>query len=253
MHLVAVSKAYQSGSNAVQGVDLKLRGGEVLGLVGPNGSGKSTLLGIMGGMIEPTSGTVSYDEHTSDSVQFRRSVGLATQDQALDPELSPNELLNLFASLFGLNAKTRAERISAIIEDFDLAEFSGQRIAELSGGQRQRVHLGLLFLQRPDVLLLDEPTQALDQPMREKLKLRLAKHRDEGRTLVIATHELDSWASLFTNIAFVAGGQLVAMNNQTELIDQYGSLATAYTQLCGKSPPPGPQSRHQGRRGKSHG
>lgn len=253
MQLSAVSKAYGDDGLAVREVDLTLRNGEVLGLVGANGSGKSTLMGIMAGAIVPTAGEVSLLGQTPDSVQFRQTVGMATQDQSLDPELTPRELLSLFARLYGLSTSDRNARISSTIEHFELADFDRKRIAELSGGQRQRIHLGLLFLQQPQVMLLDEPTRALDPSMRERLRQRLTHQRDEGRVAVVATHELDSWKSLFSRLAFMSRGRIMAIDLPDRLIAQYGSLAEAYRQFCGESPPAENPSKRQHQRGTPRG
>lgn len=252
MHLQAVSKTFDDGHVAVRDVNLTLQAGDILGLIGANGSGKSTLLGMMGGMIVPSGGKISVHGHDPNEHTFRQAVGLATQGQALDPELTPFEMFNLFAKLYGIKAGQLTKRISEITQQLKLDSFSGKRMANLSGGQRQRVHLGLLLLQQPHIMLLDEPTRALDQAMRRDLKDQLHQLSLDDRIMVIATHEADTWQSLFTRLAFMSRGRLTTIAESKELIEQYGSIAAAYTQLCDEDPAAG-RSHHKKRPKGAHG
>lgn len=237
MRLHAVSKQFGDQTLAVQGVDLTLAGGELLGLVGANGSGKSTLLGIMAGQIAPTSGKLELNQsnHTAtNSGRFRRAVGLATQDRALDPELTVHETLAFFAVLFDIKSDQRATRVQETVDQLDMKSFAVRRVSKLSGGQRQRVHLALLFLQLPSVMLLDEPTSGLDPQMRDKFYLLLQASLTSGRTIVVATHDLDGCESLFDRVAFLSHGKLVAVETPHTLLAKHATLATAYGALCGE-------------------
>lgn len=237
MQLSAISKRFDDGHYALRDVNLTIHRGEILGVAGANGSGKSTLLGILAGQVHPTAGSLTVDPEDTvrvGSVLFRQTVGLASQDQALDPELSATETLILFARLCGIEARERKARIEELTRQWGIDAFADRRISRLSGGQRQRVHLALLFLHDPPIMLFDEPAQGLDRDVRDYLAQEFRRLRDDKRSLVVATHDLKGDGMRFDRIAFLSKGNLVTVGTPEELKAEHTSLDAAYEALAGE-------------------
>jgi ABC-type multidrug transport system ATPase subunit len=178
--LAARAAAKRFGSQlALAPTDFELSEGEAVALVGPNGAGKSTLLGLLAGAIEPTSGSVER--------RARARIGWAPQRPAQYARLSPRENLELFARLDG---GTRPEQAGELLGEFELPD--GDVLAgDLSVGNRQRLNLAIALLGKPDGLLLDEPTAALDPEQRRRLWERLDAQREAGVALLFVTQHGD--------------------------------------------------------------
>ncbi len=185
-------------TTALAPVELELNGGEALALVGPNGAGKSTLLALLAGALEPSVG----------SVERRKGirVGWAPQRPAQYGRLSARENLELFARLEGESEPEQAA--TSLLSDFDLPGKASPS-ANLSVGNRQRLNLAIAFLGDPQVLLLDEPTAALDPEQRRRLWDRVTALRDSGGAIVFATQNLDEIERHADRVAALRDGRLV--------------------------------------------
>jgi ABC-2 type transport system ATP-binding protein len=246
MHLSAISKQFDDKTWALKDIDLGLRAGEILGLVGANGSGKSTLLEIMAGRQAASSGEITYSGQSCGSSRMpglRQEIAIASQDLALDPEMTALETLVFFAALYGIAKPQQAARIEAAMAPLELESFAARRISRLSGGQRKRVHLAVTLLQQPGVLLLDEPGNALDPESRHKFLTALRSYCGEKRSIVIATHQLQDADKLFDRIAILSHGKLCALETPEKLLSQHTSLEAACLALSGEpldaNPAPG--------------
>jgi ABC-2 type transport system ATP-binding protein len=183
---------------ALAPTDLDVRDGETLALVGPNGAGKSTLLALLAGALEPTSGRIER----RDGVR----TGWVPQRPAHYGRLSARENLELFARLEGEpDARTAADRL---LESFGLPD-DGRVSVTLSVGNRQRLNLALALLGAPEVLLLDEPTAALDPSQRRRLWERVESLRDEGGAVVFATQNVEELEHHAERVAVLQAGELV--------------------------------------------
>ena len=199
IRLAGVRKRYRDGTrsiDAASGVSCRLEVASIGALIGPSGSGKTTLLGLMGAMIAPTEGEIEVlgkavshlrDHHRTEL--RRRSVGFVFQELALVPRMTVMENVLLPLVPTGGAPKSERERALSLLDRFGLRDRAASRAEQLSGGQRQRAALARALVLDPPILLLDEPTAHLDSESAAGVVALLAELRDEGRTIVLATHD----------------------------------------------------------------
>lgn len=188
----------------LSGIALSLPPGRIMALLGPNGAGKTTLLRLLCGILPVQRGSIRFEgrpvEGTGAHSDWRGRVGLVTESPGLYEALSVRENLTLFARLHGLDAEAASGRVQRYAERFGLELRLGDRCGQLSKGLKQRVALARALLHEPTLLLLDEPTSGLDPDGAAQLRDWLHALKDEGRTLVLATHDLDEALALADDI-----------------------------------------------------
>lgn len=191
-----VCKSYPEGVDAVAGISLQIRDGEAVVFKGPSGSGKTSLLSLIGCMTRPTSGRVIVaDEEVSRlperflTLVRRKTFGFVFQQYHLIPELSvrDNVMLPLYPEQLRLSEMRH--RVTEALIDVELIDYADRRVTRLSGGQQQRVAIARALVNRPRVLIADEPTAHLDSQLSKALLERFVKLKNTGLTLVIATHD----------------------------------------------------------------
>jgi ABC-2 type transport system ATP-binding protein len=205
---------------AVDGIDLDIPRAGIYGFLGPNGSGKSTTIRMLCGLLRPTSGTVNVLGHEMprDAEQLRTRLGYMTQKFSLWDDLTVHENLQFMGQVFGLPATRRKSRIDAAAAEFNLQQLFGQRAGTLSGGQRQRLALAAVTLHEPELLLLDEPTSAVDPQSRRDFWESLFALVTRGVTILVSTHYMDE-AERCHQLAILANGKLVAQGAPPRLMN----------------------------------
>jgi heme exporter protein A len=177
-------------TRALAGVSLTFRAGEVCSVEGPNGAGKSTLLLVLATLVKPTAGLVRYGDYElpDDREDIRGAIGLVGHEAMVYPDLTVRESLALMASLHDLAAPDA--RIAEVLRAVSLTELADRTARTLSRGQLQRLALARAELHDPSLLLFDEPTTGLDAAASERLVHAVARHRAQGRVVVLVTHDL---------------------------------------------------------------
>jgi ABC-2 type transport system ATP-binding protein len=204
--LVAKGLGRAWGARVVlEGVELEVRPGEVLGLIGPNGGGKSTLLLLCAGLVRPTSGEVLVDGLPAAGVAEARqgTVGLITADAGVYPLLSGRENLDFFGGLYGLDAAQIERRSRPFLEELDLLREIDRPTAEWSSGMRQKLSLARALLMSPKLLLLDEPTANLDPVASHQIHAAVRARADAGVAVVVATHDLLAAEGICDQVAVI--------------------------------------------------
>jgi len=196
---------------AVNGVDLTIPRARIFGFLGPNGSGKSTTIRMLCGLLEPSAGSVDVlgFRMPQDAEQLRIKLGYMTQRFSLWDDLTVHENLEFIAQVFGLPGRERRHRIAANAREYGLEAILAQRAGTLSGGQRQRLALAAATLHEPELLLLDEPTSAVDPQSRRDFWESLFALVHRGITILVSTHYMDE-AERCHRLAILAEGRLVA-------------------------------------------
>lgn len=205
----------------VDGVDLDVHQGEVVGLIGANGAGKTTTVECIQGLRRPDSGTLrvlGYDP-TTQADQLRPHIGSQLQDSALPDRLRVREAVSLFAT-------ERARDAGELLDRFGLTDRRNSAFGSLSGGERQRLFLVLALLNRPQLVFLDELTQGLDPAARRNVWAAVARLRDEGATVVLVTHELDEAEVLCDRVVAMRGGRVLDSGSPAELVGRHAKWAT---------------------------
>jgi ABC-2 type transport system ATP-binding protein len=238
LNIVDLVKRYPTGVEALRGVSLDIKPGELFGLLGPNGAGKSTLIHCTTGLAQPTSGEIRVFGHNAidDYTEARQAVGLAPQEVNLDHFLTTEETLDFHAGYFGMPKRERRERTEELLETFSLTDKAGARTRTLSGGMKRRLILARAVMHRPRLLILDEPTAGVDVELRLELWHYVQKINGEGTTILLTTHYLEEAEQLCDRIAFIADGQIVAEGTSSVLAERFGvsSLEDAYLALVGR-------------------
>ena len=212
---------------AVRGIDLDVPRGEFFGLLGPNGAGKSTTIGMLTTLVVPTGGTarVTGLDVVKDAVEIKRRIGVVSQNNTLDSDLTVVENLEFRGRYFGLSARDARRRAAELLELFGLAETRGGNPFEISGGQAKRVMICRALMHGPEVLFLDEPTAGLDPQTRTNLWEVLRGLQAAGQTIVLTTHYMEEAEALCDRVAVVDHGKILASGT----VDQLKSSAGADT------------------------
>ncbi|HWC81171.1 MAG TPA: ABC transporter ATP-binding protein [Pseudonocardiaceae bacterium] len=205
---------------ALEGFDLTVEPGEVVGLIGHNGAGKTTFLEIASGLTRPDGGrvTVCGLDVTRQPRQVRALLGVAPQELALYPRITVREHLRLFGRMAGLRRAALRREVDTVTQEMMLTEQLDRRVAELSGGQRRRAQTAIALIHRPPVLLLDEPTVGADPATRDALLAAVRSRATEGAAVCYTTHYLPELERLRASIAIIARGRVVARDTGQRLL-----------------------------------
>jgi ABC-2 type transport system ATP-binding protein len=202
---------------AVDDVSFEVAPGEIFALLGPNGAGKTTTLRMLAGLIEPTTGTVRVGDEAMTrrtAARLRGRIGFLTEAPGLWDRLPVRQNLQVYARLHGLPDADRA--VDRVLASFDLAARASDPAAQLSKGLKQRVALARTLLHRPSVVLLDEPTSGLDPEAAREVRELILQLREQGRAIVLSTHNLDEVERIADRVA-VLRGRLVAYDTPQAL------------------------------------
>jgi len=204
---------------AVDGVDLDVPARQIYGFLGPNGSGKSTTIRMMCGLLKPTAGSVTVLGHDAlrEAETVRLKLGYMTQRFSLWDDLTVRENLDFMCRIYGLAAAERRKRVAGAVEEYHLGEFARRLAGTLSGGQRQRLALAAATLHEPRLLLLDEPTSAVDPQSRRDFWEKLFDLVTGGTTILVSTHYMDE-AERCHQLAILDHGRIVAQGPPKRLM-----------------------------------
>jgi polar amino acid transport system ATP-binding protein len=225
LELEDVSKVFQHQA-ALDRISLATGEVQSLVVIGPSGGGKSTLLRIIGGLEYPDSGSVTVNGRRlpleeRDLIRYRRTVGTVFQSFNLFPHLDALENIILpLMKVHGYNRKQAEESALELLERFHLADHAAKKPYELSGGERQRVAIARAVSARPQILLFDEPTSALDPEMTAEVLEMIEELKDEGRDLIIVTHEMGFARAAGDQVIFLAEGRIVEHGPARQVLDQ---------------------------------
>jgi putative spermidine/putrescine transport system ATP-binding protein len=210
---------------AVDGVDLEVPAGQFFTLLGPSGSGKTTMLRLIAGFERPDSGTIQLGgEEITNQPPYARDVNTVFQDYALFPHMTVAENVAYGLKVKGVKRSERVRHVDEVLEMVRLAGYGGRKPIQLSGGQRQRVALARSIVNRPKVLLLDEPLGALDLKLRQEMQVFLkGLQRDLGMTFVYVTHDQEEALTMSDRVAVFNSGRIEQVGTPSEVYQRPAS------------------------------
>jgi ABC-2 type transport system ATP-binding protein len=217
-----LSKTYATGFQALKGIDLEIRRGEIFGLLGPNGAGKTTLIGIICGIVNPGEGTVTVDGHdiVRDFRATRGMIGLVPQELTTDAFATVRQTASFSRGLFG--KKPDPAHIEKVLKQLSLWDKKDSKIMQLSGGMKRRVLIAKALAHEPAVLFLDEPTAGVDVELRKDMWAVVRGLRDTGVTIILTTHYIDEAEEMADRIGVINKGELILVEEKAELMRKLG-------------------------------
>jgi lipooligosaccharide transport system ATP-binding protein len=215
--------------DAVKGIDIDVRRGEAFGFLGPNGAGKSSTMRMIGAVSPVTGGELRIldldpAEH---GPAIRARLGVCPQEDTLDNELNVFDNLYIYGRYFGIPRREVRERAEELLEFVQLTEKTRSKVEDLSGGMKRRLTIARSLINRPEILLLDEPTTGLDPQARHVLWDRLFRLKQQGVTLVITTHYMDEAEQLCDRLVVMDRGLIAAEGSPLDLIKKYSTREVA--------------------------
>jgi ABC-2 type transport system ATP-binding protein len=216
-------------------INLTVKSGEIFGLIGPSGSGKTSLVKIIVGMDSPSRGDVQVLNTAVPNLKLLQRIGYMAQADALYSDLTGEENLAFFASLFKLKKEEKKKRIAYSAHLVNLSDELKKKVQNYSGGMKRRLSLAVALIQNPEILILDEPTVGIDPELRQSIWAELYRLKNEGKTILVTTHVMDE-AEKCDRLAMVRDGEIITSGSPAELKEQYGitSLEEVFLTAGGK-------------------
>jgi lipooligosaccharide transport system ATP-binding protein len=214
---------------AVRGIDVRVRPGEAFGFLGPNGAGKSSTMRMIASVSPPSGGELSIlgMDPATQGPAIRARLGVCPQEDSLDIELDVRENLVVYGRYFGLPRSEVNARADELLRFVSLTDKARAKVEDLSGGMKRRLTIARSLINRPDILLLDEPTTGLDPQARHLLWDQLFRLKRQGVTLVLTTHYMDEAEQLCDRLVVMDGGRIVAEGSPLELIRRHSTREVA--------------------------
>lgn len=197
-------------------ISLDIPYSQILGLLGPSGSGKSTLVKLIAGIDIPTSGSVYVLDEKMPKLSMMNKIGYMAQSDALYDELTAEENIKFFASMYKLSKEKQKQRIAETMELVDLSKHLKKQVKQYSGGMKRRLSLAISLVHEPPILILDEPTVGIDPVLRKSIWNELYKLKANGTTIIITTHVMDE-VEKCDNLGMIRDGRLIAVGSPAKI------------------------------------
>jgi len=242
-NIIQINKLFKQYKEAdffsVNNLNLSIEEKEIYGLLGPNGAGKTTLLSMLCGIIKPTSGNFSINNHTyeKNAFEIKKTIGVVPQEYALYPTLTARENLLYFGSMFGLKGNKLKEKVNLALDQLGLLKFADKKIETFSGGMKRRINLIAGILHEPLILFLDEPTVGVDVQSKNVIIDYLRELNAKGTTIIYTSHHLTEAQDFCTKIAIIDRGTIYAEGTPNQLIQSTSgahNLEDVFISLTGK-------------------
>ncbi len=217
-----LAKTYAGGHQALKGIDLDIREGEILALLGPNGAGKTTLISLICGLVSPSAGTVTVAGHDiiKDYRKTRELIGLVPQELTLGAFEKVGNTVLFSRGLYG--KAPNAAFIDDLLAELSLSDKKDNMVQQLSGGMKRRVLIAKALSHEPRVLFLDEPTAGVDVELRKDMWAIVERLRQSGVTIILTTHYIEEAEEIADRVGVISGGELLELEDKSTLMAKLG-------------------------------
>ncbi len=217
-----VKKTYADGLQALKGVNLEIKRGEILALLGPNGAGKTTLINAICGIVVPSSGKITVDGYdvVKDFRETRSRIGLVPQELNLEAFEQVFQNVSFTRGLYG--KKENPQYIEKILKDLSLWDKKDNRLRELSGGMKRRALIAKALSHEPKILFLDEPTAGVDISLRRDMWRSVRELQEKGVTIILTTHYIEEAEAIADRVSVINNGEIIVTDNKIDLMQKMG-------------------------------
>ena len=219
MYILQIENLHKSYDKfeAIKGIDLNIKKGDIYGLLGPNGAGKSTLIKTITGLEKMTSGKIIFEESEISINKYKKNIGLLPQDIALYLDFTAKENVTFFCSLYGYRGRDLKERVDKALEFVGLLDIKNKKAKEFSGGMKRRLNMACAIAHNPNLIIMDEPTVGIDPQSRNHILESVKKLNEQGTTIIYTSHYMEEVEELCNNISIMDRGKVIANGSKEYL------------------------------------
>ena len=219
MYILQIENLHKSYDKfeAIKGIDLNIKKGDIYGLLGPNGAGKSTLIKTITGLEKMTSGKIIFEESETSINKYKKNIGLLPQDIALYLDFTAKENVTFFCSLYGYRGRDLKERVDKALEFVGLLDIKNKKAKEFSGGMKRRLNMACAIAHNPRLIIMDEPTVGIDPQSRNHILESVKKLNEQGSTIIYTSHYMEEVEELCNNISIMDRGKVIANGSKEYL------------------------------------
>ena len=219
MYILQIENLHKSYDKfeAIKGIDLNIKKGDIYGLLGPNGAGKSTLIKTITGLEKMTSGKIIFEESETSINKYKKNIGLLPQDIALYLDFTAKENVTFFCSLYGYRGKDLKERVDKALEFVGLLDVKNKKAKEFSGGMKRRLNMACAIAHNPRLIIMDEPTVGIDPQSRNHILDSVKNLNEQGSTIIYTSHYMEEVEELCNNISIIDRGKVIASGSKEYL------------------------------------